>query len=87
MAREKVDYRDNYAMLREMFPTRITLTMQEVCTLLHCDRRSLLRDRAFPAIKVGGRYEVSLSSLAKYLRTTKKDQSNLGKLEIIEKQE
>lgn len=67
MAREKVDYRDNLELLREMFPGQITITIQDACALLNRDKRSLLGDRSFPAQKVGGRYAVSIVGLAKYL--------------------
>jgi len=67
MAREKVDYRDNLEMLRDMFPGQMTITIQDACRLMNRDKRSLLGDRAFPAQKVGGRYAVPIVGLARYL--------------------
>lgn len=67
MSREKVDYRDNLEMLREMFPGRMTITIQEACALLGREKRSLLGDRSFPAQKIGGRYAVPIVALARYL--------------------
>lgn len=67
MAKEKVDYRDNLEMLREMFPGKMTITMQDACALLSRDKRSLLGDRGFPVQKVGGRYAVPIVGLARYL--------------------
>lgn len=67
MAKEKVDYRDNLEMLQGMFPGQVTITIQDACAILKRDKRALLRDRAFPAQKVGGRYAVPIVGLAKYL--------------------
>lgn len=67
MAREKEDFRENLALLKELYPGKVTITIQEACTLLGRDKRSLLGDRAFPTQKVGGRYLVPLVALARFL--------------------
>ena len=67
MPREKQDFRENLALLRELYPGKVTLTIQEACALIGRDRRTLLKDRAFPAQKIGGRYIVPLVGLARYL--------------------
>ena len=67
MSKEKVDYRDNLEMLQAMFPGKMTISIQEACSLLNREKRSLLGDRSFPAQKVGGRYAVPIVGLARYL--------------------
>lgn len=48
MAREKPDYRATLELLRSTFPGRVELGIKEVSELLNRDRRTLLKDRAFP---------------------------------------
>ena len=67
MAREKEDYRSNLELIREKYPDKITLSIQEACLLLHRDRRTLLKDRAFPAQLVGRKYAVPVAALARYM--------------------
>ena len=67
MAREKADFRDNLEMLRELYPGKVSITIKEACDLMHRDRRTLIRDRGFPAQLLGGQYIVPLVALAKYL--------------------
>ena len=67
MAREKIDYRENLALLREAFPGKLNLSIQEACRVLNRDRRTLLKDRAFPARMEGGKYNISITALARYM--------------------
>ena len=45
------------------------ITVAEAARYLHKDRRTLLSDRTFPYRKSGGRYLVSLVSLARWMET------------------
>ena len=67
MAKERQDYRENLALIREAFPDKAVLSIKEVCTFLQRDRRTLLKDHAFPAQLVGGKYNISVVSLARYM--------------------
>lgn len=67
MAREKELFRYNLEHLRELFPGREVLTMNETCKLLRRDRRTLLQDKDCPAKLVGGKYMVPIAKLASYL--------------------
>ena len=64
---EKELYRDHLSRLLVMFPGREVLTINEVCSFLHIDRRTLLRDKNNPAKKIAGKYVVPLVNLARYL--------------------
>ena len=65
MAREKPDYRATLELLRSTFPGRVELGMKEVSELLNRDRRTLLKDRAFPARMIGNKYSISITALAR----------------------
>lgn len=67
MAREKVDYRDNLEMLREMYPGKMGVGIDEACQVLKRNRKTLLKDRAFPAQLVGNKYFIPLTGLARYM--------------------
>ena len=67
MARETADYRSNLEMLREMYPGKMGLTIQEACSVLNRNRKTLLKDRAFPAQMVGGKYFIPMTALARYM--------------------
>jgi hypothetical protein len=68
MAREQENYRDNLQLLTEMFPGKLALTIQECCQVCGVkDRRTLLKDRAFPARMIAGRYQIPIADLARYL--------------------
>lgn len=67
MSKEKVDYRTNLEMLRDMYPGKIGLSIQEACVLLGRNRKTLLKDRAFPAQMIGGKYFVPMAALARYM--------------------
>lgn len=67
MAREREDYRSNLEILQQKFPGQISLSIKQVCEVLKRDRRTLLKDRAFPAQLIGGKYSVSITALARYM--------------------
>lgn len=68
MPREKQDYRETLRLIQESYPDRLTVTIDEACKLAGVrDRRRLLRDKAFPSRKVGGKYAISITALARYL--------------------
>lgn len=64
---EKELYREHLVRLREIYPDREVLTIDEVCKLLKMDRRTLLQDKNNPAKKVSGKYFVPLINLARYM--------------------
>lgn len=67
MAGEKRDYRANLEIIRETFPDKAALSMQEAAGFLRRDRRTLLKDRTFPAQMIGGKYAISVAALARYM--------------------
>ncbi|MCD7805392.1 MAG: helix-turn-helix domain-containing protein [Oscillospiraceae bacterium] len=67
MAREKQDYRANLELIQQMFPGRVALTITETCAVTGLDRRTLLKDREFPARQVGNKYSIPVTALARYL--------------------
>lgn len=67
MAREREDYRANLEILQTKYPGRCSLTIQEACAVMERDRRTLLKDRAFPARMIGNKYVISISALARYM--------------------
>lgn len=72
---EKEGYREQLAELKELFPNKIALTVQEVAKVLGVDRRQvnrLIRDRKIAATnlnatKTNRRYVISLTTLARFL--------------------
>lgn len=67
MARETADYRTALEQIKEKYPGKINLTIQEACAVMGRDRRTLLKDRCFPARLVGGKYAISITALARYM--------------------
>lgn len=65
--REKADYRANLELILAAYPGRAVLSMQEACALLRRDRRTLLKDAAFPAQLLGGKYAIPVTALARYM--------------------
>ena len=65
--RETEGYRPKLELLTDMFPARAAITVTECQTALGLDRRTLLADREFPARKVGNKYAVPLTELARWL--------------------
>lgn len=67
MAKEKTDYRATLEMIQTIYPGKMTLTILEACRLCGRDRRTLLKDKAFPARLVGGKYAINIAALARYM--------------------
>lgn len=67
MAREKPDYRATLELLQSTYPGRVELGIAEVARLLNRDRRTLLKDRTFPARMIGNKYSISITALARYM--------------------
>lgn len=65
--REAEGYRPQLELLVDMFPNRAAITINECQSAVGCDRRTLLADRTFPARKIGNKYSVSLTELARWL--------------------
>lgn len=64
---EKELFRDHLQRLRELYPGKEVLTMNETCELLRMDRRTLLQDKKNPAKMIAGKYIVPLINLARYM--------------------
>lgn len=67
MSREKQDYRVTLAVIQAAYPGKITLNIKEACAVCGRERRSLLKDPAFPAQMIGGKYHINITALARYL--------------------
>ena len=65
--RETEGYRPQLELLTDMFPARAAITGTECQAVLGLDRRTLLADREFPARKVGNKYTIPLTELARWL--------------------
>lgn len=68
---EKAAYRDVLERLDSVFPGKDVLTIGEVATYMHRDRRTLLADGTFPVIekkrRKGATVHVHKAALARYL--------------------
>ncbi len=67
MARELEDYRDNIALLTQMFPNKATLTAEEAVAVIGCDKRTIVSNNDVPTIRIGRRVAVPMVGLARYL--------------------
>ena len=67
MPREYEDYRDNIALLTQMFPGKATLTVEEAAAVIGCDKRTIISHKEVPTVRVGRRVTVPLFGLARYL--------------------
>ena len=67
MPREKEGFRDQYTVLKERFPDREAITLDESATILGVDRRSLIAEKGFPAKKICSKYVVPLVGLARWM--------------------
>lgn len=67
MAREKQGYRDVLNLIQTAYPGKDVLTMPETERFVRCDRRTLLKDAAFPAVKIGTKYVIAITELARFL--------------------
>ena len=67
MPREREGWREQYEVLARRFPGREAIGIAEAAELLDCDRRTLLRDRDFPAKRIGNKYSIALAALARWM--------------------
>lgn len=73
MPLEKPGFRENLARLDETYPGRETIKIADAAAYLGIYRGTLLGDRTFPAIKVGGKskyggsYVVPKVALARWM--------------------
>lgn len=68
MSMESPAYRDVLASLRERFGAdEDILTINQVCQYLHCDRRTLLRDKSLQFNKRGRSYVIHVMKFARWL--------------------
>lgn len=67
MPREKEGFREQLQSLMERFPGKEAVGLEACCEMLDTDRRVLLKDKTFPAKKVGGKYMIPLVGLARWL--------------------
>lgn len=67
--RESDGYREQLERLVEKFPDKEVLSMKEVQKMMHCQSRTLLADKSFPAKRIGsrGKYVIPIVSLARWL--------------------
>lgn len=64
---EKPAYRDVLQTLREHFGDKDILSIKEVCAYLHCDRRTLLKDKDLQFNTIGNTYVVHVAKFARWL--------------------
>ena len=65
---EKELYHENLELLYQRFGRDgPTVSLHQAAKYLHKDQRTLQADRSFPIKKVGGRYHVPLTGLARWL--------------------
>ena len=65
MPREKEGYRDNLAILREMFPGQITITIPEAAKAIGMKPETYRADKSWPRVSKGKQEVVSLGDLAR----------------------
>lgn len=66
MSREKEDFRPMLERLLEVYG-KDSLTITEACQFTGLDRRTLLKQKDFPAIKTGQKYTVPTVRLARWM--------------------
>lgn len=67
MAREKEDFRSNLELLTQLFPNRITLTVNEASAVIDCDRDTLTNDKTFPVKRIKSKMVIPVVALARWL--------------------
>lgn len=67
MPRELEDYRDNIALLSQMFPGKATLTVEETAQIIGCHKQTIVENNDIPVVKIGRRLAVPVVGLARYL--------------------
>ena len=65
MPREKEGFRDNLAVLMEMFPGRATITIPEAARVIGMKPETYRADRSWPRVSKGKQEVVSLGDLAR----------------------
>lgn len=66
MPREREGFRDVLQDIDERFEGRACLRIDEASEYVGLDRRTLLKDKTFPAKKVAGKYIVNTVLLARW---------------------
>lgn len=67
--RDREGFRDQLQSLREQFVGQECLTLDQSSKLLGLDRAALLADKEFPAKKVGKKYIIPITQLARWMVT------------------
>lgn len=67
MPRELEGWREQYEVLARRFPSKEAVGIDEVTKILACDRRTLLKQEGFPAIRAGSKWIVPLARLARWM--------------------
>lgn len=68
--REKEGFREQYAVLKELFPDREAISLDETCAVLGISRRSAsseIKKGNLRAVQVGLKYRIPLMGLARYM--------------------
>lgn len=65
--RDREGFRDQLQSLREQFVGQEVLTLDQSSKLLGLDRAALLGDKDFPAKKVGKKYIIPITQLARWM--------------------
>ena len=83
MPREKEGYRAQLEFLVTLCPGVASVDIKTCTKILGCERHTLLNDKTFPAKKVGGKYIVPLSELARWMCGREKRMSTLEFLLVV----
>ena len=67
MAREKVDFRENLALLIEKFGDVQLIPLQSAADTIGIDIRTMQRANDCPVKKIGRRYYITLVGLARWI--------------------
>lgn len=65
MPKEKEGYRDNLAVLKELFPGRVTVSIPEAAKVIGMKPENYRADTSWPRVTKGKREIVSLGDLAR----------------------
>lgn len=67
MPREKEGYHEQYAILKQLFPDREAISLDEACRVLGISRYVARKSKDFPAKKVSSTYVIPLIALARWM--------------------
>ncbi len=67
MPRETEGYRENLALIREIFPERIALTRAEAAKILGCSERTVQRKTEIPRVAMGQTVRYPVDALARWM--------------------